>query len=254
MLSIASLQGLERIAAGALLDDLEGAVDDAAGRALLALPEHLVDDLADEDAPVDRIGLDLCELLRVLCAWVTILLGAVAGAGLLATVYAGSIERASNDLVPNTREVLHTTATDEHDRVLLEVVTLTRDVGRDLHLGGETHAGDLAQRGVRLLGRDRVQRAYTPLAVAASRRDPASSSSSASACGPVEPVAAQSARAFSSLFGAPRPRYWSGYLQTKIGATAKRRPPTPYGIAPLTTASATPQGKWESNGKTGAGL
>ena len=48
------------------------------------------------------------------------------------------------------------TAADQHDRVLLEVVPDARDVGGDLHLVGQAHARDLAQRRVRLLGRHRA--------------------------------------------------------------------------------------------------
>jgi hypothetical protein len=35
-------------------------------------------------------------------------------------------------VVTHTREVLHTAATNQHDAVLLEVVTLSRDVSIDL--------------------------------------------------------------------------------------------------------------------------
>src|SRR5688500_4025351 len=57
------------------------------------------------------------------------LLGAVAAARLLAVAHAGGVEGAADDLVADTRQVLHTTAAHEHDRVLLQVVPLTRDVG-----------------------------------------------------------------------------------------------------------------------------
>src|SRR4051812_10345989 len=81
------------------------------------------------------------------------LLRAVAAASLLAVAHACGVEGAADDLVANTGEVFHTTAADEHDRVLLEVVALTGDVGRDLHAAGEPNTGDLAERGVRLLRR-----------------------------------------------------------------------------------------------------
>src|SRR3546814_4741389 len=61
------------------------------------------------------------------------------------------VEGAADDLVSHTRQVLHTTAAHEHDRVLLEVVALTGDVGRDLLAARQAHAGDLAEGGVRLL-------------------------------------------------------------------------------------------------------
>src|SRR3954454_22636443 len=54
-------------------------------------------------------------------------LRAVSAARLLAIAHAGSVEGATDDLVTDARQVLHTTATHEHDRVLLEVVSLAGD-------------------------------------------------------------------------------------------------------------------------------
>ena len=54
-------------------------------------------------------------------------------------------------MIAHARQVLHAAAADEHQRVLLEVVTDTRDVGRHLDLVGEADAGHLAERRVRLL-------------------------------------------------------------------------------------------------------
>src|SRR5687768_12812460 len=47
---------------------------------------------------------------------------------------AGRVERAANHVVTNAGQVLHATAADEHDGVLLQVVSLARDVARDFHL------------------------------------------------------------------------------------------------------------------------
>src|SRR3954464_5246612 len=80
-----------------------------------------------------------------------LLLGAVAAAGLLAVLDALGVQGAADDLVADTGEVLHPAAANEHDRVLLEVVTNARDVRRDLDAARQTHAGDLAESGVRLL-------------------------------------------------------------------------------------------------------
>src|ERR1700750_2647284 len=85
-----------------------------------------------------------------------LLLRSVAAARLLATADTLGVQRAADDLVAHAREVLHAAAADQHDRVLLQVVPDARDVGRDLDLAGQAHAGDLAQRGVRLLGGRRV--------------------------------------------------------------------------------------------------
>src|SRR3954451_8540809 len=83
-------------------------------------------------------------------------LHAVLRAGLLAVRDAGGVERSADDLVAHAREVLDAAATHEHDGVLLQVVPLTGDVGRDLHLVRQPHAAHLAKRGVRLLRRGRV--------------------------------------------------------------------------------------------------
>src|SRR5215218_1689340 len=83
-------------------------------------------------------------------------LHAVLRAGLLAVRDAGGVERPAHDLVAHARQVLDAPAAHEHDRVLLEVVPLAGDVRRDLHLVGQAHAADLAQGGVRLLRRGRV--------------------------------------------------------------------------------------------------
>src|SRR5919107_350955 len=81
-----------------------------------------------------------------------LLLRAVAAAGLLAVADALGVQRTADDLVADTREVLHPAATDEHDRVLLQVVADAGDVRGHLDLAAELHTSDLAQRGVRLLG------------------------------------------------------------------------------------------------------
>src|SRR5262249_47951308 len=85
-----------------------------------------------------------------------LLLRAVAAASLLAVLHALGVERAADDLVADAGEVLHPAAADEHDRVLLEVVTHARDVRRHLDAARQAHAGDLAEGGVRLLRGGRV--------------------------------------------------------------------------------------------------
>src|SRR5699024_851864 len=63
-----------------------------------------------------------------------------------------SVERAAHNMVAHTGEILHTAAAHEHDRVLLEVVALTGDVGDDLEAVRQADLGDFPQRRVRLLG------------------------------------------------------------------------------------------------------
>src|SRR3954469_5308600 len=85
-----------------------------------------------------------------------LLLGAVAATSLPAVLHALRVQRAADDLVADTGEVFHPAAADEHDRVLLEVVPDARDVRRDLDAAGEPDTSHLAQCGVRLLRRRRV--------------------------------------------------------------------------------------------------
>src|SRR5258708_18253410 len=82
-----------------------------------------------------------------------LLLRAVTTACLLAVAHAVRVERTADDLVPDPGQVAHPAAADEHDRVLLEVVPDTGDVGGDLDLAGQPDARHLAQRRVRLLRR-----------------------------------------------------------------------------------------------------
>src|SRR3954469_14945173 len=58
--------------------------------------------------------------------------GAVVRASLLAVAHALPVEGAAHDVLAAARQVADAAAADEHDRVLLEVVPLAGDVGRDL--------------------------------------------------------------------------------------------------------------------------
>ena len=55
-------------------------------------------------------------------------LGAILGAALAALVDTEAVKSAADDMVANTRQVLHTTAANKHDGVFLKVMTFTRDV------------------------------------------------------------------------------------------------------------------------------
>src|SRR5689334_13000245 len=72
-------------------------------------------------------------------------LRAVLRARLLAVLHARGVERAADDVVPDAGEILDAAAADQHDRVLLQVVTLARNVRGDLHAVGEPHARNLAE-------------------------------------------------------------------------------------------------------------
>src|SRR3954463_5168272 len=83
-------------------------------------------------------------------------LHAVLRTSLLAVRDAGGVQRAAHDLVADARQILDAAAAHEHDRVLLQVVALARDVRGDLHAVGQPDARDLAKRRVRLLRSGRV--------------------------------------------------------------------------------------------------
>src|SRR3954452_1819873 len=89
-------------------------------------------------------------------------LDAVLRPRLLAVGDTCGVEGSADDLVAHARKILHAAATHEYDGVLLEVVALARDVGRDLHPVRQAHAGDLAQSRVRLLRRRRVDARADP--------------------------------------------------------------------------------------------
>src|ERR1700731_2488264 len=59
-------------------------------------------------------------------------LGTVFRTALLAVLHALGVEHAAQDVVAHARQVLDTTATDHHHRVLLQIVALTRNVADDL--------------------------------------------------------------------------------------------------------------------------
>src|SRR5215472_7472124 len=80
-------------------------------------------------------------------------LGTVFRTALLAILHTGGVERATNDVVTHTREILHAAAAHEHDGVFLQVVADARDVGGDFDCVRQADTGHLAQSGVRLFRR-----------------------------------------------------------------------------------------------------
>src|SRR5262249_49709550 len=92
------------------------------------------------------------------------LLGAVLGTPLLRILDACGVEAAAHHVVTHAGQVLDAAATDQYDRVLLQVVSLAADVADDLEAIGQPHLRHLAQSGVRLLGRRGVDaRAHAAL-------------------------------------------------------------------------------------------
>src|SRR3954466_8960378 len=78
-------------------------------------------------------------------------LGAVLRPPLLATLNANGVQRAAHHVVADTRQVLHTAAANQHQRVLLQVVPDAGDIGRHFDPIGQANARHLAERRIRLL-------------------------------------------------------------------------------------------------------
>src|SRR5215469_5266190 len=72
-------------------------------------------------------------------------LGAVLRTALLTVLDALRIEDAAENVIAHARQVLDAAAADHHHRVLLKIVTLTRDVADDLEAVGQAYLRDLAE-------------------------------------------------------------------------------------------------------------
>src|SRR5512134_1307850 len=98
-------------------------------------------------------------------------LRSVFGTALFAVCNPHGIERAPHDVVPDARKVLDPASADEHDGVLLQVVSYARNVRRDLHSVREPHPGYFSKGRVRLLRCRRIDpNADAPLLGAALER------------------------------------------------------------------------------------
>ena len=74
------------------------------------------------------------------------------------------LEFPTDDVVPDTRQILHAAAADQHHGVLLKVVPDSRNVTRHFHTGCQTHPCDLSKSRIRLLRRRGINtRAHTSL-------------------------------------------------------------------------------------------
>src|SRR5574344_231471 len=76
-----------------------------------------------------------------------LMLHAIFGTAAVAARNAEAVEHATDDVVTDARQILDTAATNEHDAVLLQIVSLARNVGRDFVTRRETDTGNFPQRG-----------------------------------------------------------------------------------------------------------
>src|SRR5208283_3012573 len=90
----------------------------------------------------------LATVLRLLRAFRTVL-----RAPLVAARDAGSVERSAHHVITHARQILHAAPTNEHNRVLLQVMANAWDIRRHFDSIGQANARHFAQRRVRLLRR-----------------------------------------------------------------------------------------------------
>src|SRR5262245_52192367 len=111
------LEDLQRVVAGAILDDVEALVQDPFRKATFAIGHHRVDELADERAVVKRVSYQLA-LRNLSSTWhksnsLFRSLRSVLRSPLLAPLDTHRVERAAHHVVANARQILHTAAADE---------------------------------------------------------------------------------------------------------------------------------------------
>ena len=95
-------------------------------------------------------SLRLSNLLRLLLLSLRTL-STVLGTTLGTAGNTSGIQCTTYDVITYTGEVLHTTAANQHDAVLLQVVTLTGNVTVDFLLVSQTNTGYLTHSRIRLL-------------------------------------------------------------------------------------------------------
>src|SRR5580658_3781349 len=73
------------------------------------------------------------------------------GTTLLASADPGRIERSPHHVIAHSRKVLHAASADQHNRVLLQIVSDARNVSGNFDSIGKPHTCHLTQRRIRLL-------------------------------------------------------------------------------------------------------
>lgn len=72
-------------------------------------------------------------------------LSAVFGSSIFSAFDPDRVEGAADNVVPHSGQIFDSAAPNQHDRVLLKIVTNSRNIGRDLDAVGQSDARDLAQ-------------------------------------------------------------------------------------------------------------
>src|ERR1700719_3096441 len=87
---------------------------------------------------------------------------AVFRARLFAITNTRRVERTADYVIAHTRQILDAAPADQHNRVLLQVVSHARNIGSDLDSVGEPHTRYFTERGVRLFRRGGINTRANP--------------------------------------------------------------------------------------------
>src|SRR5690348_9716312 len=158
------LEQLERVVVRFLGHLIHRAVKNRLRGRALAVVHHARNKLLHEVAPVHRIARNLAPKNPSFSWHLSLLLllrrfgpfRAIFGARLLAIIHASRIERSANHVITHSRQVLHASATNEHDRVFLQVVPNSRNVRGHFSVIRQPCARHFSECRVRLLRRLRI--------------------------------------------------------------------------------------------------
>src|SRR5690606_37086528 len=142
-------------------EDVESTVNDVFGNSLLTFVHDVVHELGNDQITKLGIRQNFTLLGAVTTGHESILLNLVVrrnASGLLRTLRtvvrtalltildALGIQHTAQDVVTDTRKVLHAAAADKHNRVLLQVVAFTRDVANGFNaVLGQANLGNLTK-------------------------------------------------------------------------------------------------------------
>jgi hypothetical protein len=134
------VEDLEGIFPSTVCYNIKSAVNNLLCDGLFTVLHHNIHELGDVSVTIFRVPHNrtlgyFATTRHVLILPLGVLgtLHTIFGATLTSVAHALGVQGTANDVVPNTWEVLDTTTADHHSGVLLEVVALTGDVGRDLN-------------------------------------------------------------------------------------------------------------------------
>jgi len=142
-----------------VVDIVHRGIENILGNGLLAIMHQAIDELAGKHGVIARIWFELFSAGSYpshRCSFACLLgLGlfhSVTTARLASTIDSERIKGSTDHLVTYTGQIPDATASNEHDRVFLQVVSFTRDVNSCFFPVGESYSSNLAQGRVRFLG------------------------------------------------------------------------------------------------------